>query len=263
MKSKLVRFLTLFIGTTHGRLLRVFVKNCNFPLQDSKGTLSVFSREDVHRKTISISFDILHFNFRHAQVDVVAVSYSYLISESTAKQTKMRNIRFLELKPETAISRLVVLCNVNMVLVYNDKCELVGEINVSCTYPILWSVEEASEASDRQELYAKKLLSFIANEVLEEQAGRKSPLPPPSKSFAVRSEIEDKNMGPEPTRFRRMLPIEEVISINNSFRRQTPETVRASSYRKPLAYTKSREEFKQGLMRQPSSNSVSQRVRTE
>jgi len=49
-----------------------------------------------------MSFDIIHFNFHYQRVDVSAVDFSYLISESLVRQTKVRNIRFLQVKPETS-----------------------------------------------------------------------------------------------------------------------------------------------------------------
>jgi hypothetical protein len=94
-KSRLVRHLSLYLGTSRGRLIKVSVKNCNFNLPEPKSKPSVFSREDLHRKTNVMSFDIIQFNFRHKRVDVSAFDFSYLISESLARQTKMRNIRFL------------------------------------------------------------------------------------------------------------------------------------------------------------------------
>lgn len=48
-------------------------------------------------------------------------------------------------------------------------------------------MEESSEVRERQETYAKKLLSYIAREVLEEEdTARKVQPPPPPKFFAVR-----------------------------------------------------------------------------
>ena len=91
-------------------------------------------------------------------------------------QTKLKSIRFIDVKEH------VVVSNLTRVMVYSKNLELMGEVCISKSFPLVWFSSATSQESNTR--YPEKLLHHLGH-----SAERITTKPSQRKRFITQEEL--------------------------------------------------------------------------